>query len=873
MITIATLIPIAAKGALVLLAATVVALLLARRSAASRHMVWTGALFALLFLPVLSVALPDIAVPSVVPFPAEAPRELPRATFAPVRDDDTPLAPEPAPEPVISAVPVTPSAIEAAPVIAAPVVPPSRRPAEVAILAWLIGAAGMIGWLILGHIRAHAIARISSPSLAPEWTGLLEGACLDAGVHKPVEIRESEYLAVPITVGFFRPIVVVPAEGRDWSSEHRADVLVHELAHIARRDTLTHSIGWIACALHWFNPLAWLALYRARVEREHACDDVVLSAGARPSTYAQELLTTAQLAQLPLGAGAASLAMARKSQLTGRLLAILDPKRHRSPASARGAGFLAAFGLLIVLPIAALAPAAVDAAEALEVSDSGELAAADLAPIDEAPIARRRTTVAALADQIAPRVVAGMDSDHSLELRPGVTRAPTVSTALTVQSDAICPRAKKGAREVNLSRSMKISGQGNAEDGSGNSWTVWSGVDCYVKIQLYGKVKFNADETDVSELSRGARIEFTHDEGGTARVYTVTQNGGELVRRYAVNGREAPITSDVEQWRAELILAYIRQSGYEAEDRAKRIMAARGVDGILAEIDQITSDYAAGRYYGAVISSRMDDATTAKMVTAAGRSLESDYELGKVLKAVPASALAGPAALGAYVQATESIESDYELGRTLGRVLSAGPQNAEVTKALLRRASSMDSDHELAQLLLGLAANGTVDGDAKVVYIDAIPSIESDYEKQRVLTAIVPSLAGNTPLLAQSLKVAATIESDHSTSEYLKQFLSVTALSGDLIAPFFATAATIESDYNQQEVLVAALGRSSSPEVVTQVLNATKRIESDHSQAEVLMAAVRRGLTAEQKTLLKDVARGGIESSYDRSRVLDLLER
>jgi beta-lactamase regulating signal transducer with metallopeptidase domain len=850
MITLATLIPIAAKGALVLMAAAIVALLLARRSAASRHMVWTGALFALLLLPLLSLALPEITVPSVTPFAGQSLREVPRLRFAPARDEG--VTPAPALAPQVAALPTTPSAIATSPVAAPEAVSadtPSRLSAEVLVAAWLAGAGLMIGWLVLGHLRAHTIARISRRSLAPEWTGLLEGACRDAGVTQPVEIRESDYLSVPITVGLFRPIVVVPAEGRDWSSEHRADVLVHELAHIARRDTLTHSIGWVACALHWFNPLAWLALYRARVEREHACDDVVLSAGARPSTYAQELLTTAQLAQLPLGAGAASLAMARKSQLTGRLLAILDPRRHRSPANARGAGFLAAIGLLIVLPIAALAPGAVGAAEARDVADMGEIVAADLAPIEEAPIVRPRPAIAAIASDLAPTRVAG------------------------VTSAGPCPRAENGAREVKLTRSMKISGQGNAADGSGNSWTVWSGVDCYVKVQLFGKVKFNAEETDVSELSHGSRIEFTHSEGSTDRVYTVRSEGGDLVRRYTVNGREAPITTEVEQWRADLVLAYIRQSGYEAENRAKRILAARGVDGILAEIDQITSDYTAGRYYGAVISSKMDDATTARMVTAAGRSLESDYELGKVLKAVPASALTGPAALPAYVQATESIESDYELGRTLGRVLSSGTQSTEVTGALLKRARTMESDHELAQLLLGLVGTGTVKGDATIAYIDAIPSIESDYEKQRVLTAIVPSLSGNTPLLAQSLRVAATIESDHSIGEYLKQFLSVTPLSGELIAPFFAAAATIESDHSQQEVLVAALGRSGGPEAVTQVLSATKLIQSDHSQAEVLMAAIRRGLTPEQKAMLKDVARGGIESTYDRGRVLELLER
>jgi beta-lactamase regulating signal transducer with metallopeptidase domain len=850
MITLTILMPIAAKGTLVLLAATIVALVLTRRSAAIRHMAWTGGLFALLALPFLSSAMPALRVPSVAPLTDRIPREVPRVSFAPARDD----TPEPASMPVVAALPSTTPPADVvvpvtAPAIAPPASPPVRLPADILVLAWLAGATLMIGWLVIGHIRARAIARASSVSLAPEWTGLLEGARVDAGVTQDVEIRESEFLAVPITVGFFKPVIVVPTEGRDWSSEHRADVLVHELAHIARRDTLTHSIGWVACALHWFNPLAWLALYRARVEREHACDDVVLSAGARPSTYAQELLATAQLARIPLGAGAASLAMARKSQLTGRLLAILDKNRHRDPANIRGAGFLSAIGLLVLLPVAALTPASVEASEKFEV-------AADLAAVEEAPIEGVRAPIAALSKPAL-----------------AVSTVPSVST---VQSTGPCPRNKNdaGAREVNLTRSMKISGQGNAEDGSGNSWTVWSGTDCYVKIQLYGKVTFNADEADVSELSRGGKIEFTYAEGSSERVYTVKEEGGELVRRYTQNGRESPVTDEVAKWRAELILAYIRQSAYDAEGRARRIMAARGVDGVLAEVDQITSDYAAGRYFGAVIaSSKLDDATTARVVTAAGHHLESDYELGKVLKAVPVASLAGPAALGAYVEATGSIESDYELGRTLARVLSAGPQNQEVTKALLKRASTMDSDHELAELLLGLVATGTVKGDATVAYIDAIPTIESDYEKQRVLTAIAPALAGNPRMLAQSLRTAATIESDHSLSEYLKQFLMVTTLSGELIAPFFEAVASIESDYNQQEVLVAALGRSSGPEVVTQVINATKRIDSDHSQAEVLLAAIHRGLTSEQRTLLKAVAKGGIESDYDRARVLDALEQ
>ena len=122
MITLATLIPIAAKGALVLLAATIVALVLTRRSAAIRHMTWTGGLFAVLALPFLSLAMPEVRIPSGLPFTELLRPEIPHQRFAPVRDDD--ITPAPASTPVIAALPsTTPPPAEATPVVAPGIAP------------------------------------------------------------------------------------------------------------------------------------------------------------------------------------------------------------------------------------------------------------------------------------------------------------------------------------------------------------------------------------------------------------------------------------------------------------------------------------------------------------------------------------------------------------------------------------------------------------------------------------------------------------------------------------------------------------------------------------------------------------------------------
>src|SRR5579864_9708408 len=89
-----------------------------------------------------------------------------------------------------------------------------------------------------------------------------------------------------------------------------------------------------------------------RAERERACDDYVLAMGTKPSEYAHELLELASsLRQPALGA---ALAMARRSQLEGRLMALLNPALRRGSVSRKLALIIAALTLCIVVPLASI---------------------------------------------------------------------------------------------------------------------------------------------------------------------------------------------------------------------------------------------------------------------------------------------------------------------------------------------------------------------------------------------------------------------------------------------------------------------------------------------------------------------------------------
>src|SRR5206468_6120075 len=121
-------------------------------------------------------------------------------------------------------------------------------------------------------------------------------------------------------------------------------------------DFLIQLIARIACAVYWFHPLVWLAATRLREERERACDDHVLRAGATPSAYATHLLDVARSLRAARATSLASVAMARPAQLATRLIDVLDTRRCRDTLSPRSAlpAWIAA--IAVVVPLATVAP-------------------------------------------------------------------------------------------------------------------------------------------------------------------------------------------------------------------------------------------------------------------------------------------------------------------------------------------------------------------------------------------------------------------------------------------------------------------------------------------------------------------------------------
>lgn len=346
------------KGAALLGVALLAALALRRASAAARHLVWLVALACLLLLPLLSVCLPQWRVLPAMMRPAAkatAPMEIP------VRD----VTPGPVPDPQPSAFAPTlhgssgPSASVSSRSEPPAVVPAAPASPSLTWWKWL-PAVWLVGFILCGArlFAAHLfLRRAAARGIAVEDGPLrvaLDQARTQLGIRRPVRLLVDQRRTIPVVWGVFRPRLLLPEEARTWDNEQLRSVLLHELAHVKRHDALGQWLAQAACALHWFNPLAWFAAWRLHVERERACDDLVLASGVRASTYATHLLhvaTTLSTGRWPATGG---LAMARKSRLEGRLLAILSERLNRRGLTAALATAILLLGAGLALPIAML---------------------------------------------------------------------------------------------------------------------------------------------------------------------------------------------------------------------------------------------------------------------------------------------------------------------------------------------------------------------------------------------------------------------------------------------------------------------------------------------------------------------------------------
>lgn len=183
--------------------------------------------------------------------------------------------------------------------------------------------------VIGGLLKVRSWIRNSRPVTDGEILAVFEKARTCLGVKRSFRVAESDQVAVPVTAGTFRPVVLLPVRFIERIQPAGLEgIALHEMAHIRRNDSLFFTLVSILRAILFFHPLIWLAARRLAALAESACDDAVLAVTRCPQTYA--LLLTAVAENLPgryLPPEPATGFLLRGMSLQQRVTAILSKRR------------------------------------------------------------------------------------------------------------------------------------------------------------------------------------------------------------------------------------------------------------------------------------------------------------------------------------------------------------------------------------------------------------------------------------------------------------------------------------------------------------------------------------------------------------------
>lgn len=143
----------------------------------------------------------------------------------------------------------------------------------------------------LNRIRTKGIHEVT-----PQWKKVVNDLRITMGIRSPVVIKASELVQQPVVIGFLRPLILVPIGLlMNLPADEAEAILLHELAHIKRRDYFVNLLQSFVESAFFFNPGVWWLSQRIRDEREHCCDDAAVSVTGDKTGFVRALVSFNEL--------------------------------------------------------------------------------------------------------------------------------------------------------------------------------------------------------------------------------------------------------------------------------------------------------------------------------------------------------------------------------------------------------------------------------------------------------------------------------------------------------------------------------------------------------------------------------------------------
>lgn len=314
------------KATIILVIGLTIVMLSRRARASVRHLLLAATLAAVLALPLIVLAVPEVTI-GVPASQASESTDLPPAA------------------PSVALIAPTGASLPSRATESASWSLPSWM--TIVRTVWLAGVFLLLAQFAVDLRRLYRIRRDGLPWL--ERRDLVRSLASECGVRRKVEVLLHEGIPGPLTCGIWRPAILLPDEAREWNEADLRRAIVHELEHVRRGDWAIQLAARATCVFYWFHPLVWVAFRRLSLEAERAADDAVVRS-AEHTEYAEQLVLLA--GRISKAQAQSAIGMANRSDLSARVSALLDESQRRGRAGWRTTAIALSVASLVALTLA-----------------------------------------------------------------------------------------------------------------------------------------------------------------------------------------------------------------------------------------------------------------------------------------------------------------------------------------------------------------------------------------------------------------------------------------------------------------------------------------------------------------------------------------
>jgi beta-lactamase regulating signal transducer with metallopeptidase domain len=787
----------------------------------------------------------------------------------------------------------------------------------VILTVWLSGVVLLSLRLFGGWVVARRLVTRATRPVSPEIHSLVRRVAGRMALDRVVRVFESSAVAVPVMVGWIKPVVLLPAAALSGLTPTQVEALIaHELAHVRRHDYLVNLLQSVVETLLFYHPAVWLVSARVRAEREHCCDDLAVGVCDR-LVYVTALADLAAMTAAPRVALAATdgSLVNRVRRLLGRSRATTDSTPTWSSALVLAvvvgtllpAGFVLARGT----EVQSFSPNAVDVQGARAIAVPGSAPGGLAVAVAQEPVAEVAAAVTESVERgvrggiaggvtggVAGGALGGIDKEVVRSAFEGFEGDQAIKAAIADPGQWRLKRDQKGRWRLAVWQPRPL----------GITWHLERNADGSLRVVREGQARPGRDE-DLAQAEAALRD----------RIAKLEQELAELRRHYAEMEQEHArklYTMNLADQQLGNTKAYAELLGAQEKLGAQMQLQQQKLgEQLRLQQDKLGRDYTLlleqDKLHKLLESSEamrlrtldadrlklLDETTKANALSrslpgktpffqsqqGSGNFTWSDNGQKVAIKWTGAFRISDDDKDIVWVEAGKTVQvSDGAWLMSTG-VEVKGLADGKVEHAYYRNGFTRPYEPEgrefLATMLLkvvrvsGFGAESRVERFLKQGGVNAVLAeielLQGDYARRVYYTELLKQAKVPPAELTRILaKAGETIRSDYELAS-----LVVTAFGstqGDEAARVGVIDATktIGSDYEMRRALTAALTEPMTPKVSAAVLAAAVNIQADYERATFLIDVAKKGgLVPATKTAYFDLVKG-IRSSYEQGRVL-----